>query len=168
VDGDDVIKRDKHHAANLLSRPNPAMFADRDRDVIVTAIANTQPPPSELAQHERVASHMPTSTPSELNQNRGDNQGDGLEQRRGPTQAGVGSTDKNQGRLRQPWVSAPHLRGPLSFHTTSTTTTPAHTDPRSPAQPPSNSYRTTRYWVSATHHHHHLLIPHPEPMSNEW
>src|ERR1700732_905977 len=64
-------------------------------------------------------------------------------------------------------VSAPHLRGPLSFPMTSTTTTPAHMDPRSPVQPPSSSYRTTRYGVSATHHHH-LLIPHPEPMSNKW
>jgi len=42
ADDDDVIKHDKYHAANLLSRRNPATS---DRDAIVTAAAHTRPPP---------------------------------------------------------------------------------------------------------------------------
>src|ERR1700736_3047111 len=42
---DDIVKYDKFHAANLLSRPSPATLADRDRDIVVTAAVHTQPPP---------------------------------------------------------------------------------------------------------------------------
>jgi hypothetical protein len=40
VDNNDVI-RHKSTTPPLLSRPNPATFADCDRDVVITAIANT-------------------------------------------------------------------------------------------------------------------------------
>ncbi|KIM91773.1 hypothetical protein PILCRDRAFT_884 [Piloderma croceum F 1598] len=43
-DDDDIIKHDKHHPTNLLSRPSPGTFADRD--TIVTAVTRTQPSPS--------------------------------------------------------------------------------------------------------------------------
>jgi len=104
MDDSDVVERNKHHAASLLSRPNPATFVDHDHDVVVTAIVNTQPPPSllinphptppsELAQHNYLTSYMPMAIPSELKQNRWANQGDGLEQQGGPTQAGVGISE---------------------------------------------------------------------------
>jgi hypothetical protein len=44
TDENDVIKHNKHHTTNLLSRPNPSTFTDRD--VIVTAVTCTQPPSS--------------------------------------------------------------------------------------------------------------------------
>ncbi|KIM81546.1 hypothetical protein PILCRDRAFT_89038 [Piloderma croceum F 1598] len=43
TDDDDDVKYDKFHAVNLLSRPRPATFADCD--IVVTAVARTQPPP---------------------------------------------------------------------------------------------------------------------------
>jgi hypothetical protein len=39
TDDDNVIKHDKHHATNLLSRPSLGTFTDCD--VIVTAVTHT-------------------------------------------------------------------------------------------------------------------------------
>jgi hypothetical protein len=44
TDNDDIIKHDKHHAANLLSRLSLDTFTDCD--VIVTAVTCSRPPPS--------------------------------------------------------------------------------------------------------------------------
>ena len=59
ADDDDIIKYDKHHAANLLSRPSPAVLADRDGDVVVTAVVHAQPPPPQ-ALHLPPITHNPT------------------------------------------------------------------------------------------------------------
>jgi hypothetical protein len=102
ADDDDVIKYDKHHAANLLSRPSPNPLVECDSTVTVVAHAQPPPPPplsadtnphptppSERTQHEHIASHTPTPTPSESNQGQQDNQANGQERRDELTQAGV-------------------------------------------------------------------------------
>lgn len=66
TDDDDVIKHDKHHAANLLSRPNPSMFANHD--IIVTVVTHTQPPPSISTNPPQTPHLQPTTynpTPDE-------------------------------------------------------------------------------------------------------
>jgi hypothetical protein len=84
TDDDDVIKYDKYHAANLISRASPAM---PDRDVVT------------------VAAHAPphTTPPSELNQNQRGSQDNGRERREERTQVGVegNETGKNETRKHE-------------------------------------------------------------------
>ena len=47
VDNDIVVKYDKFHAANLLSRPSPNPLIECDSTV--TAVTHTQPPPPPLS-----------------------------------------------------------------------------------------------------------------------
>jgi hypothetical protein len=86
ADDDDIIKYDKHHATNLLSRPSPNPLIKCDSTVTAAAHAQLPPPPpspftsphpappSERAQHEHVASHTPRPAPSKLNQGQRDGQ----------------------------------------------------------------------------------------------
>ena len=70
TDDDDILKYDKFHVANLLSRPTPTMFTDHD--IVITAVAHTQPspppslstsphptPPFERAKHGHVVTGSP-------------------------------------------------------------------------------------------------------------
>jgi hypothetical protein len=48
ADNDDVIKYDKYHAANLISRSRPTML---DCDVVATVAAHAQPPSLSINPH---------------------------------------------------------------------------------------------------------------------
>jgi hypothetical protein len=48
ADNDDVIKYDKDHAANLISRSRPTML---DCDVVATVAAHAQPPSLSINPH---------------------------------------------------------------------------------------------------------------------
>jgi hypothetical protein len=112
ADNDDVIKYDKLHAANLLSRPSPTLLVECDSTI--TAAAHAQPPPSlSINPHQ-----TPPSEPAKHNQDNGREQREGAgaednktgKNERGKRERVAGEVEEAAGE------HPPHIETPTECH----------------------------------------------------